>query len=182
MKNQIRPKDQNVIVKIVDAMEDNIEGAQTVAASLTAITRKKTRKAQIRVVPERHKTGKPEATHSLIATVGRVIVGKQLTKETVNPPAKILLHVLRQVKSQVLLPTKGAGLSRQAKRALRAKVTRRSQFSFLRFAHVRRYSSYVLSGDSDRGPLDVWRCPFRQEFFQVRSSVLSQTRSDSVHF
>ena len=123
MKNQIRPKDQNVIVKIVDAMEDNIEGAQTVAASLTAITHKNTRKAQIRVVPERHKTGKPEATRSLIATVGRVIVGKQLTKETVSPPAKILLHVLGQAKSQIRLPIKNAGLSRQAKRARRAKLS-----------------------------------------------------------
>ena len=138
MKNQIRPKDRNVILKIVDAMEDTIEGAQTVAASLTAITQIKTRKAQIRVVPERDKTGKPEATHSLIATVGRVIVEKQRTKETVNPPAKILLHVLRQVKSQVLLPTKSAGHSRQAKRALRAKATRRSLFSFIRYAHVSR--------------------------------------------
>ena len=182
MRNQIRPKGLNVVLKIVGAMADRLEGIRTVAASLTAITHRKAGKAQIRVVPEKDKTGMPEATRSLIATVGRVIVGKQLTKETVSPPAKTLLHVLRQVKSQVLLPTKGAGLSRQAKRALRAKATRRSQFSFLRFAHVRRYSSYVPSGDSDRGPLDVWRCPFRQEFFQVRSSVLSQTRSDSVHF
>ena len=138
------PKSQKVILGIVVATGGKIEEAQTVAARLTAITHKKTRKAQIRVVPERHKTGKPEATHSLIATVGRVIVGKQLTKETVSPPAKILLHVRRQAKSQVLLPTKGAGLSRQAKRALRAKVTRRSQLSVLRLAHVRRYSLFLL--------------------------------------
>ena len=182
MRNQIKSKSLNVVLKIADAMGDSSEGAQTVAASLTAITHRKAGKAQSLVVPEKVKTGRPEATHSLIATVGRVVVEKQLTKETANLPAKILPHVLGQAKSQIRLPIKNAGLSRQAKRALRAKVTRRSQFSFLRFANVRRYSSYVLSGDSDRGPLDVWRCPFRQEFFQVRSSVLSQTRSDSVHF
>ena len=137
MRNQIKSKSLNVVLKIADAMGDSSEGAQTVAASLTAITHRKAGKAQIRVVLARDTTGRPEATHSLIAIVGRVIVEKQLTKETVNPPAKILLHVLRQVKSQVLLPTKSAGLSRQAKRALRAKATRRSLFSFLRLAHVR---------------------------------------------
>ena len=182
MRNQIRSKSLNVVLKIADAMGDSSEGAQTVAASLTAITHRKAGKAQIRVVLARDRTGRPEATHSLIVTVGRVVVEKQLTKETANLPAKILPHVLGQAKSQIRLPIKNAGLSRQAKRALRAKVTRRSQLSVLRLAHVRRYSLFLLPGYSKRGPLGVGRCPCGQECFQVGSSVLSQTRTDSVYF
>lgn len=145
MRNQIRPKGLNVVLKIVGAMADRLEGIRTVAASLTAITHRKAGKAQIRVVPEKDKTGMPEATRSLIATVGRVALEKQLTKEIANLAAKVLLQVLRQVKSQTMLPTKNAGLSRQAKRALRAKATWRSQLSFHRFAHVWRYPLHVLS-------------------------------------
>ena len=159
MRNQMRPKSLNVVLKIVDAMEDSIEGIQTVAASLAAITHRKAGKAQTRAVRERDKSDKPEAAHSLIATVGRVVLERQLIKETAKPPAKIRLHVLQPVKSQIRLTIKNAELSRKAKRALRAKTAWRSQSVFLRFAYVRRYPLYLLPGNSARRSLVVWGLP-----------------------
>ena len=83
-------------------MADKIEEARTVAVSLAAATHRKVKKTPIQVTAEAEKTGRPEATHSLIAAVGHVIAGKQLTRETVNHPTKTPLQDLRQVKIQAL--------------------------------------------------------------------------------
>ena len=83
-------------------MVGKIEEARTVAVSLAAATHTKVKKVPIQVTPETEKTNRPEATHSLIAAVGHVIAGKQLTRETVNHPTKTPLQDLRQVKIQAL--------------------------------------------------------------------------------
>ena len=117
-------------------MAGKIEEVRTVAGSLAAVTHTKVKKPPILVTPEADKTDRPEATHSLIAAVGHVIAGKQLTRETVSHPTKTPLQDLRQVQSQRVLQIKSPRLGRQGKRAPKRKLTRRSRLPLVRFAYV----------------------------------------------
>ena len=118
-------------------MAGNIEGDQTVAASLAAVTQTKALKVLIQETPEAAKTDRSAGTRSLIVTEDREILAKQPTRESISRPTKILLQVLGTIKLQVLPQLKSAALSRQVKPALRVKATRQSRLPVIRPGHVK---------------------------------------------
>ena len=117
-KNQIQLKSRKLTLAIVAAIQDSIEGGRTVAARKAVLMLIKVQELPIPIIPGA-KTDRPGAAHNLIATADPVMIEKQRTRETVNPPTQIGPQALRQVKSPVL--------SRKARRGRRANATMSSR-------------------------------------------------------